>query len=140
MWTRTLSNRRASAAVASWLASSTTMARSTMSWASTSRQVFSIVRAALYAGITTTTFWPAITRLRARIVRRQRQIAHRMQAGRRGEDLRDGIDDDRGGRDVAVDAAGELHRQARRAFDVDGIVRFGRAEIRFHVKTDHGFA
>src|SRR5262249_27598090 len=41
--------------------SSTTMARSTMSCERTSRQVCSIVRAALYAGITTTTLCPAIT-------------------------------------------------------------------------------
>ena len=43
--------------------------------------------------------------------RRQRQVAHRVQARRGVEHLRDRIDDDRRGRDVAVDAAGDLHRQ-----------------------------
>ena len=43
--------------------------------------------------------------------RRQRQIPHRVEAGRGGEHLRDRVDDDRRRRDVAVDAAGNLHRQ-----------------------------
>src|SRR5690242_7166724 len=56
----TLGSLRARATVASLLWSSTTMTRSTISWAITSCQVFSIVVSALYAGITTTTVFPAI--------------------------------------------------------------------------------
>ena len=49
--------------------------------------------------------------------RRQRQAPHRVQAGRGREHARDRVDGDRRRGDVAVDAAGELHLERRRALD-----------------------
>src|SRR5581483_8759225 len=83
---------------------------------------------------------PAGTASASREERRQRQIAHRVQARRGGEHLRNRIDDDRRGRDVAVDAARQLHRQAGRSLDLHRVVRLGRSEVRLHVQLDHRLA
>src|SRR2546425_12807891 len=99
-----------------------------------------MVRAALYAGITTTAFWPAITPLRSWKVRRQRQIAHRVETGRRGQDFGNRVDDNRCRRNVAVDPARDFHRKTRRSLDVHRIVRLRRAEIRLHMEPKDGLA
>src|SRR5581483_4522707 len=72
--------------------------------------------------------------------RRKREVAHRVETGRRGEHLRDRIDDDRRGGDIAMDPARHLHRQVRRPFDIDRVVRLGRSEVRLHVQLDNRFA
>src|SRR5579871_1844305 len=72
--------------------------------------------------------------------RRQRQVPHRVQAGRRGQDFRDRVHHDRRGRHIAVDAACDLHREIRRPFDLDRVVGLGRPEVRLHVQLDDRLA
>src|SRR5215475_12408447 len=60
-----------------------------------------------------------------------------METWRRGQHLRERVHHERSRRGITVDAAGDLHRQPRQAFDFDRIVRFGRAQVRFHVEADH---
>ena len=55
-------------------------------------------------------------------VGRKRQIAHRVQTGRRAENLRNRIDDDRSGGDVTMHTTGNLHGQRRRPDDAHRIV------------------
>ena len=72
--------------------------------------------------------------------RRNRHVAHGVQSGSHVEDLRERVDHDRRGRDVAVDAAGNLGADGGQPEDLHRVVRFRRAEVRLHVQRDDRLA